>query len=168
MLRAFRELPPVVRQRSVLAVAGAGELGDKLRELSNTLGLENNVMWLGMREDVPDLLIAADGVLLSSAWEGMPMILLEAALSGKLVVATDVGGVRDIVIPDQTGFLVQPGDCRGLSKVIEGVMNTSKENRKMIGDAARRYAVEAFTPERIIPVWEGLYESLRRSAGNLV
>ena len=68
--------------------------------------------FLGAREDVPRILKAADGFVLSSAWEGMPNTVMEAMASGLPVVATDVGDVRELVEDGVSGWVVPPGDPR--------------------------------------------------------
>ena len=72
--------------------------------------MEGPVRLLGLRSDVPDLMQAADGFLMTSRWEGLPMVLLEAGASGLPVVATDVGGSRDAVLDGVSGYLTPAAD----------------------------------------------------------
>ncbi len=90
MLRAFA----MVRQQTadaVLLLVGKGELQEETEELARGLGLTDGVRFLGVRDEVPELMSAADGYVMSSAWEGMPVVLLEAAAAGLPIVATAVG-----------------------------------------------------------------------------
>ena len=103
MLRAF-----AAQRQGVLLIAGEGPEEAALRALAREL--EANVRFLGLRADVPELMNAANGFLLSSVVEGLPMALLEAASSALPCVATDAGGVGEIVLDGQTGYLVPPGD----------------------------------------------------------
>ena len=91
MLRGFAS----VRERhpeAVLLLAGRGALQSETESLARELEVGPAVRFLGVRDDVAALLSAADGYLMSSAWEGMPMVLLEAAAGGLPVVTTRVGG----------------------------------------------------------------------------
>ncbi len=76
--------------------------------MARALGLGDWVRFLGVRQDVPALMSAADGYVMSSAWEGMPMVLLEAAAAGLPIVATTVGGNQEVVSDRESGFLVPP------------------------------------------------------------
>ena len=72
-----------------------------------------------MWDDVPRVMAAADGYVMSSAWEGMPMVLLEAAAAGLPIVATEVGGNREVVIEGQSESLVPPRDDAALAAAME-------------------------------------------------
>src|SRR5262249_44591514 len=93
---------------AVLPPAGRRALQAATEALMRQLGLESVVRFLGVRSDVPVLLGAADGYVMSSAWEGMPMVLLEAAAGGLPIVATSVGGNGEVVVDGTTGLLVPP------------------------------------------------------------
>jgi len=69
------------------------------------LGIYDRVVFLGLRRDVPSLLDAADGFVLSSAWEGLPNGVMETMAAAKPVVATNVGGVPELVKEGKTGFI---------------------------------------------------------------
>ena len=77
-------------------------LGDQI--LAAKCNVSHRLRFLGMRKDVPALMAAADGYMMSSAWEGLPMVLLEAAGSGLPIVATNVGGNCEIVRDGISGF----------------------------------------------------------------
>jgi glycosyltransferase involved in cell wall biosynthesis len=108
LVRAARiviDARPTVR----FAIAGAGPLRARLESLVAELDLVDRFHLLGFRDDVPTFLAALDLFVSSSLWEGLPLVVLEAMLLGKAVVATDVGGNAEIMIPGQTGDLVPPG-----------------------------------------------------------
>jgi glycosyltransferase involved in cell wall biosynthesis len=102
-----------------LLVVGTGELEEQVRERVAALG--ERARWLGVRTDVADLLRAADGYVLSSRWEGLPIVLLEAAASGLPIVATRVGGNAQVVLDGSTGWLVEPGDPAALAAAMTSV-----------------------------------------------
>jgi len=76
------------------------------RKLANELGLTRKMWFLSFRRDVPDLVNAADAYVVSSAWDGMPMILLGASVCGPPVVRTDVDGNSELILSSKTGYIV--------------------------------------------------------------
>jgi glycosyltransferase involved in cell wall biosynthesis len=150
--------PPAAR----LWIAGSGETGyeEGLRRLASELGIADSVRWLGTRQDVAGLLDAADGFVLASAWEGMPLAVGEAMAMAKPVVATDVGGVRELT--GETGRLVPAKDSDALAETLCATMRLSAEERKRIGKAERQRILDGFSMERKAEEWEKLYEELAR------
>ncbi len=137
---------------SLLWIAGEGDAPQYAGEPAQ------GVSFLGLRHDIPALLDAADGFVLSSAWEGLPLALGEAMAMEKLAVATDVGGVRELM--GDAGFLVPPKDSQALAKAMRKAMAMHEMERKtMQRDARRRiqmhYAMPVKTEE-----WEQLYRRL--------
>jgi glycosyltransferase involved in cell wall biosynthesis len=98
LLRAFARVL-AAHPEVELWVAGASTAAEteRLRDMTVIRGLGDSVRWLGLRRDLPALLDAADGFVLASAWEGMPLAVGEAMAMEKPVVATDVGGTRELV-----------------------------------------------------------------------
>lgn len=125
--------------RPTVAIAGDGPLRRQLESLGAQLRIDPPVLFLGLRRDVPDLLGAADGMVLSSAWEGSPNVVLEAMAAGVPVVATDVGGVPELVRSGETGFVVPPHDARALSIAMGLVMALPIEARRNMGAWAREF-----------------------------
>ena len=120
-------------------------------------GVESEgVTWLGVRGDVAAPMDGADGYVMSSAWEGMPLAVAEAMAMGKPVVATDVGGVRELV--GECGVLVEAGDERALAGAMLETMSRSGEERAEKGRLARQRIVEEFGMERCAKEWEDVYE----------
>ena len=120
-----------------VALAGDGPLRDSLQRLSRRMALEDVVCWLGVRTDVPDLLAASDAFVLSSRWEGSPNALLEALAAALPVVATDVGGVRDLVEDGRSGYLVPPADAEALGTAMGRVMTLPRDQRLQLGRRGR-------------------------------
>ena len=96
MLRAFARVH-AAHPAAVLLLVGRGSLQAETQSLAASLGLDGRVRFVGTREDVPEFMTVADGYVMSSAWEGMPMVLLEAAAAGLPIVATMVGGNPEVV-----------------------------------------------------------------------
>ena len=162
MLRALRSS----EGGGTLLAVGEGPLLERTRRLTEELGIADRVRFLGIRRDVPDLMGAADAYLMTSSWEGMPMVLLEAAASELPIVTTDVGDAREIVKDGETGFVVEPGSASALSAAISRVEQMAKDERRATGEAARTHVVANFGMEKIIEKWEAIYTELaqRRSA----
>src|ERR1019366_6460555 len=97
--------------------------------------LGNSVRWLGLRRDMPALLDAADGFVLASAWEGMPLAVGEAMAMEKPVVATNVGGVRELV--GESGVIVSAKNPEGLTETMLEMMRRTDKERRRLGLAAR-------------------------------
>jgi glycosyltransferase involved in cell wall biosynthesis len=150
MLRAFAWLG-----RGVLLIAGEGPEEDALRGLAGA-----NVRFLGARDDIAALMRACDAFVLSSVVEGLPMVLLEAAASGLPCVATDVGGVREIVLDGHTGFVVPPGDPAALAAAMSRLMGMPAEERRRMGEAARAQAVAHFDMDNVVAQWEAMYQAV--------
>lgn len=119
-------------------------------------GFHEHVRWLGLRRDMPALLDAADGFVLGSAWEGMPLVLAEAMAMEKPVVATDVGGVRELV--GDTGTLVPASDPEALAEAMLATMQRSREERARQGHAARERVARGFSIAAAADWWEALYK----------
>jgi glycosyltransferase involved in cell wall biosynthesis len=161
LLRAFAGLPETAR----LAVAGGGAAIGELLALAGRLGVQRRVRFLGFVPDVERWMQAADGFVLSSRWEGLPMALIEAAACGLPAVATDTDGARGVVTEGQTAFLAPVGDAEGLAAAMNGLMQLPEQKRKEIGECARRDAVERFSLGAVLDHWEGLYGKLLESSG---
>lgn len=121
-------------------------------------GAMEYVRGLGLRRDVPALLDAADGFVLSSAWEGMPLALGEAMAMEKPVVATDVGGVRELV--GDAGMVVPAKDSNALAATMLDIMNRPEEERAAMGRSARERICAKFSIDAKVDEWEALYRSI--------
>ncbi len=125
---------------------------------------EPGITWLGHVEDISALWARAQIAVLPSRREGLPKSLLEAAACGRPMIATDVPGCREIVVPAETGLLVPYGDPRALADAIETLV-ASPELRARYGAAARRLAVARFSAEAIGRQTVDLYRDLVERAG---
>ena len=142
------------RSNAVLWIAGEGDKSLVERECSSI----PDVQLLGLRHDMPNLLDAADGFVLSSAWEGMPLVLGEAMAMRKPVVATDVGGVRELV--GEAGVVVPARDRESLAGGMVSVMAMNDKRRREIGVEARRRIEQFFSMDAKTEEWLNLYSKL--------
>lgn len=146
-------LEAMAQQRdAILLIAGEGPDEARLRELAPP-----NVRFLGGRSDLPELMNAADGFVLSSTVEGLPLVLLEAMASGLPCVATAVGGVPEAMLADRTGFLVPPSDPIALASAMSRLAST---DRTAMSQAAREFAISRFDIRAVASQWECLYREL--------
>lgn len=148
-----------------LLIAGIGPERAELEELCRSLGIERQVHFLGMRRDIPELMAAADGYVMSSLWEGMPIVLLEAAASALPIVATDVGGNREVVRDGESGWLAAPDDPRQLCERMLALTALTPLARREMGERGRRYVEEHFELEVVLDQWADIYEQRGRGHG---
>lgn len=166
MLQAFKMVVDK-KQDTLLLLAGQGSLLEETRKLANELDLEDKVRFLGVRRDVPDLMNAADAYVMSSAWEGMPMVLLEAEACGLPVVATEVGGNGEVILNNKSGYVVPPGDSEALATAMVKMMALSEVERRAMGKAGRAHIEANYSLERVVDQWEELYRQLLQRKGLL-
>ena len=125
LVEALRLLPAETRAVLHVTIAGEGPPADvfALRQAVDRADLNETVTMLGNRHDVPELLAKSQFFILSSAWEGLPISLLEASVTGLPFIATDVGGCREIAAKCGNGIIVPPGDARALANAIEKLVH---------------------------------------------
>lgn len=162
MLHAMHAVKQAYPDTLVL-IAGDGPLRASLESLSRSLELEENVRFLGVRRDVPQLMRMADAFVLSSSREGLPNVLLEAQASGLPAVVTDVGGNREVVCEGETGFIVPPGDSSALAERMIHLMRLPNEKLCRMGESGRDRVVEYYSMESVVNRWIGLYEELLKT-----
>ena len=143
-----------------LAIAGSGPLLNELLLLVAQFGLDRRVHFLGFEPDVRRWMQAADGFVLSSLWEGLPMGLLEAASCALPAIATDVSGTREVIIDGQTGWLAPIVEVAALGNAMTRLMRTPRVERRTMGERARRRVIEQFSLEAVLDRWETLYRDL--------
>ncbi len=151
-----------VRKRGLdftLAVAGDGSLRGSLEERARQIGIDGQVHFLGTLDDVGPLLAAADAVVLPSRWEGLPLALLEAMARSRAVVASDVGGVPEVVVHEETGWLVPPGDVTALAEALE-TFHRKPDRALRLGRAAGELVRRDYTWQAVVDGFEGVYDEV--------
>lgn len=156
LLKAMVAVPPQAR----LVIAGGGPLLRNLARLATHLGLNERVKFLGFDPNVKRWYQAADGFVLTSRWEGLPMALLEAAACALPAVATDVPGSAEVILDGETGTLVPPADASALAWAMTAMMRKSPVERRRMGTAARQRVLKKFSLESCFDRWEELYGTL--------
>jgi len=138
---------------------------DHLQELTERLGLKQDVIFTGFREDVPAILAALDVFVLASIEESCPVALLEAMAMQVPVVATDVGAVAEMVLHGRTGFVVPPGDPDAITEAVMTCLHMPGERVRQMVEAARQTVEAEFAIDIIARQQERLYESIIATRG---
>lgn len=142
-------------------VVGSGPQLDAIRARAGAG--ETGVTVLGERSDVAELITAADIVCVTSDVEGLPMSVLEAMALARPIIATDVGGLREVVLPGRTGVLVPTLDSTAFAEAILDLAADS-ETRRAMGDAGLRHFRASYTVERMVDGYVDLFRDLLVSA----
>ena len=159
LLEAFETL--MRRNPNVaLVFAGTGPKEQELKERAKAMIDSGHVRFLGHRSDIPDFLTAIDCFVLPSLSEGHPLSLLEAMACERIVVASRVGGVPEILSSPDTGFTVEPGSAASLAEAMEMACLIGDERRKAMRTNARKTVLENYTVEKMVAATAGLYRSL--------
>ena len=141
-----------------LVIAGNGECRSMLEERARELGIAERVHFLGRRDDVEAIIASVDIAALSSDYEGLPLFVFECMANGTPLVATDVGGLREVIRDGVNGLLVPPRDPIALADALASLL-ADGERRATFANAARN-SISGFTIEAIAERFAGLYESL--------
>ncbi|HHV61228.1 MAG TPA: glycosyltransferase family 4 protein [Firmicutes bacterium] len=147
---------------AVFLVVGDGPQRPELEKLTQDLDIQSSVRFLGFRDDIPAILESLDLFVLPTLSEGMSITILEAMAAGVPVVASDVGGVSEVVINEMTGRLVPPGDVAALADAIERALGEPDKARAM-ASLARLKVEEDFNLQTMLRRTDKLYKDLMAS-----
>jgi glycosyltransferase involved in cell wall biosynthesis len=156
LLQAMVNVP----EAGTLVIAGSGPIEAELRLLSGELGLDDRVQFLGFEPNVLRWMLAANGFVLASRWEGLPMVVLEAAACAVPAVATDVPGTREVVVDGKTGFLAAEGSATALAEAMTRMMTMPGEERRAMGERARQFVLDRYSLDAALDRWEALFAEL--------
>lgn len=145
-------------------VVGDGPLRGKLESHAKKLRIEHNVFFTGFREDIPQILAILDIFVLPSLCEALPTSIIEAMFSGKPIIATNVGGIPEVVVDGETGILIPPKDSKILAEAITELLD-SPEKRKRMGEMGRQRAFNHFSVEKMVENYEKFYWSFYNKRG---
>lgn len=160
--RVIRSIP-----NAKFVLIGDGEERAKLERAIEGMQLQGSIKLLGWRRDVPRLLHAFDAFLLTSRWEGLPRVLLEARVAGLPIVATKVGGAHEAVVPGKHGWLCEPGDVPGLAGRVRQVLAEHDRPHRVVRADADELPKE-FHLSHMVEQHERLYASLLEPGGAAV
>jgi glycosyltransferase involved in cell wall biosynthesis len=145
-----------------LVLVGEGSLQDALVGQARRLGVADTVLFTGFRSDVPRILDAIDVLALPSLHEGMPLTVIEAAATGRPVVATAVDGTPEVVRDGETGLLVPPADPPALTRALVAMLG-DPERAAQMGREALRWARERFDINAHVEATAGVYRAVARA-----
>jgi len=150
------------RPRLKLIICGDGECRADLERLAELRGVGDRTIFLGYRFDITDILSAFDLFCLPSAYEGMPVSVLEAWASLKPVIATDVIGIRDMITHKETGLLVSSEGPWDLADAIDKLLQNRLEMHRLALNGMKA-AAEKYSLEVVVLQYANLYEELARN-----
>lgn len=144
---------------AALLLVGDGDDRPRLEQLAHELGVARSCLFLGYQEDVAPFYAISDAVVLTSANEGTPVTIIEALAAGRPVVATEVGGVADVVDDGATGFLVDPGDTDAMADRLARLA-ADPGLAAALGSEGRRRVTERYAVARLVDDVDRLYRAL--------
>ena len=139
----------------------------KLKNLIVSLKMEQDIIFTGKQKDIPQILSLFDVFLLTSIYEGTPLVILETMAMEKPVVATDVGGISEQVANGKTGIVVPPRNPKAMSEAVIYLLNHPEERVEM-GKRGRERAKEMFSLERCVEEHRKLYENVQYKKSELL
>jgi len=151
--------------RAVLALAGDGELRETLHQQAQQLNILSHVRFLGYRDDVPDLVQAADAVVQPSHLEGLCTTLIDVMLAGQTIVATTAGGIPDLTGADDpsvepVAWNAPPRDPPALARAVLDALAAPAELRAAMQQRARQRAESLFTADHMVEAMLALYRDV--------
>ncbi len=139
-----------------LVVVGKGSQLQMLKQLAEELGIGATVTFFGVSKEVPRLMAAADALVLSSLWEGLPNVLIEAAAVALPAVTTDVGGSAEVVLHGETGVVVKGRAPEQMAEAMRGLMTLESGQLKAVGMRARAHAERSYAIGAVADRWEAV------------
>jgi len=138
-------------------IIGDGPERANLEALAERLGISQQVIFGGFRRDIPEIIASMDIVVLSSLREGLPLVLLESMAMGKPVVATNVGGVSELVQDGETGFIIAPRSPDTLAEAVT-ILLASAQRAREFGRAGRHRVEQYFSFDQMLKKYEEVYK----------
>jgi len=154
-VRRVKERHPEMR----VLLVGDGALRTELEAQARSLGIDDVVRFLGHRADVPRLLAASDISVLTSLWEGLPRVLVQAAATGKPILTFNVEGAWEVVRDGRNGFIVQSRDVGAFTLRLEQLLS-DRERARQLGEAGRDEIGDQWTIETMLDRLDRLYQRL--------
>ncbi len=157
LIEAVMRMPELYRKRLMIYFAGEGSLEAELKAQIKSFQLESCFHFLGYKRHIADYLDFCDFIVLPSLWEGMPLVVLEAAAMGRAVIATDIPGTRETIRQGVTGVLVPPKNGLSLARAMMDWMDHPETIRRM-GVAAKQFSEHEFSFAVMMERYYKLYQ----------
>lgn len=158
LIKAVAEIKPKIPEIQLL-IAGRGDELSSLEQDVKSLNLTRNVHFLGFREDIPDILNAIDIFVMPSLSEGMPLSILEAMSAERLVIASRVGGIPEVIIDSKTGYLAESKNSSALAKKVLTSINDTKNVTRIIHNAKQKVILD-FSMQAMLSGYTLIYDKL--------
>ncbi|MBN1545110.1 MAG: glycosyltransferase [Syntrophaceae bacterium] len=159
MINAFKQVVDK-RPNCLFLIVGDGPLHQKLASQVDMLNLNENVFFLGKREDVSEVLKALDLFVFTSYREGLPLALLEAMASGLPILASNIPAVREVLGDENVGKLVAPDDPSTMAELMLSMMALPQQELSNMGAVAKNRVVNDFSADKMAKSYEVLYENI--------
>jgi glycosyltransferase involved in cell wall biosynthesis len=140
-------------------IVGDGPMKAGLETRAASLGLAERLHWVPFRDEIAPLLVDMDVIVMPSRTEGFPMLLLEAMALARPVVASEVGGIPEVIERGRSGWLCPRADAAAFGEVVSRVLE-HPEARRLVGEQARRTVLERFTAEIMAQRMMALYDEV--------
>jgi glycosyltransferase involved in cell wall biosynthesis len=158
LITAFSEVAGSLKDAKLLLV-GLDCMGGEVQRLAAQSNASDKILFLGQRDDIPELLGAFDIFCLPSIYEGLPLTILEAMAAGVPVIGADVLGINEVVVPEVNGLLFPGNDAKKLSQLILRAL-TDRSLRDRLSSAGRQYVDEHYNLDRQIEKYETLFRTV--------
>ncbi|MEI6831870.1 MAG: glycosyltransferase family 4 protein [Candidatus Omnitrophota bacterium] len=159
----FIKLASVIKKdfpNAKFILVGDGIEREKVRALINKLNLKEQVILTGWRHDVASILFCLDIFVLTSLWEGLPIAVLEAMATGLPVIATDTGGISEVVLHGKTGYLVKPGDIEALQGRLKELLMNPSLRKEFANQAITTLGFNEYSLDNMLKNTSQLYSDL--------
>jgi len=149
LLKAIKILKGEYSRKLKIAIVGDGELKENLNNLTAELGVNREVKFLGVRKDVKELMVSSKIFVLPSRWEGFGIVIIEAMSNMLPVIATNVGGIPELIEDGKDGILVPPENPKALARAISNLLENEELREKLSKTAYRKvrekYSINAYS-----------------------
>jgi glycosyltransferase involved in cell wall biosynthesis len=143
-------------------LVGDGKLRRKIEVRLRQLNLGTNVILTGWQQNIPLVMKGLDVFVLTSLWEGLPIAVLEAMAAGVAIVATDTGGIREVIADGRGGYLVKPHDILAMQNRLEELLRSVKKREELASYSSQVINNRDFLPSQMAEHTQQLYSSLRQ------
>lgn len=158
LIHLIKAAPLIIEKfpETAFLIAGDGPVKKNLISETTKLGISDNFFFLGMRDDIPELLQLFDIYILPSEWEGLPLVILEAMAAGRCILASDVGGIPLAIKNGHNGILFEPKNAKRLAEEAVKLLD-DPDLRNIFSNNAHKTFIEHFTVEKMLEKYEKVY-----------
>lgn len=157
----IRAIPAIIRKypNTKFIVVGDGQLENRLKAQSSRLKVSDHLVFPGFRSDIKEILSAIDILVISSLLEGFPMVTLEAMAMAKPIIATNISGIDEQIVDEESGLLIPFQDPDAISKAVLRLIRDKRLAREL-GENAENRVAKLFSVSKMIRETEKIYHSI--------